>query len=222
MILAMGDQTRLRSSEDEAWLSELRRYSWRISEALGGAALTPDIEFVSFLRARSRFGFLTFGPVTVDVQVVEDLLERTHPRGSGTERNGGPGVAESYVRWTNLLYEEVRRSGRKRTDELHFLLSFMRWKEGLPARVFAELGVTPEQVESYARSLRVGEATPSERLLSTEEAAQYFGVHVQTVRSWIRSGKLPASRLAGQKSIRIKESDLRAVLEPIDPSQFED
>lgn len=43
-------------------------------------------------------------------------------------------------------------------------------------------------------------------------------MHVQTVRAWIRAGKIPAARLAGQKSIRIRESDLKQVLEPIDPA----
>jgi len=33
----------------------------------------------------------------------------------------------------------VRRSGRSRIDELHFLLAFMRCNEGLPKRVFGEL-----------------------------------------------------------------------------------
>jgi excisionase family DNA binding protein len=60
------------------------------------------------------------------------------------------------------------------------------------------------------------------RLFSPEEAAAYLNVHVQTVRAWIRSGKLPASRLAGLKSIRIREADLEKVLEPIEPTETRD
>ena len=94
----------------------------------------------------------------------------------------------------------------------------MRFNEGLSSRVFGELGVTAAQVEEYADQLTAGKPGSSGstgRLLSTEEAAEYYGVHVQTVRSWIRAGKLPASKLAGQKSIRIRESDLDRVLEPM-------
>jgi excisionase family DNA binding protein len=55
-----------------------------------------------------------------------------------------------------------------------------------------------------------------ETLYSPEDVARYLGVHVQTVRGWIRSGRLPARRLAGQRALRIRESDVEAVLEPLD------
>ena len=55
-----------------------------------------------------------------------------------------------------------------------------------------------------------------EKLYSPEEVASYLGVHVQTVRSWIRSGRLPARRLAGQRALRIREVDIEHVLEPLD------
>jgi excisionase family DNA binding protein len=86
----------------------------------------------------------------------------------------------------------------------------------LPARIFSELGVTPEQVEAYVESAaRTPGLSVDERLYSPEEVAEYLGVHVKTVRSWIRSGKLPASRLAGQRALRVRASDLARVLEPV-------
>jgi excisionase family DNA binding protein len=106
-------------------------------------------------------------------------------------------------------------------DELHFLLAFMRSGEGLPARVFGELGVTPEEVENFARSGKQRDAG-AEKLYSPEEAAEYLGVHVQTVRGWIRTGRLPASRLTGQRALRIKASDLLSVLEPVQPEVEQD
>jgi len=53
--------------------------------------------------------------------------------------------------------------------------------------------------------------------LSPEDAAEALGIHVQTVRAYIRSGKLPALRLAGERAIRIRRSDLETVLEPLVP-----
>ncbi|MCC7363525.1 MAG: helix-turn-helix domain-containing protein [Dehalococcoidia bacterium] len=103
-------------------------------------------------------------------------------------------------------------------------MGFLHWDEGLPARVFGELGVSVADVERYIREASTPLArrdSASGRLFSTDEAAEHLGVHVQTIRSWIRSGKLPAARLAGMKSIRIRESDLEAVLEPIKPSEVE-
>ena len=197
---------------------------WEIAAELDYAPLTPDIDFVAYLASLSRFGFFSFGPVTIDAAVVEDVLLKTAPRGEGGPEH--PPVTDEYVEFTNLLWEQIRRSGKRTIDELGVLLAFMRWGKGLPARVFGELGVTAEDVEQYARELSAGRTAttlrPVERLLSTEEAAEYYGVHIQTVRSWIRSGKLPASKLAGQKSIRIRESDLQAVLEPMEPSELDD
>jgi excisionase family DNA binding protein len=86
----------------------------------------------------------------------------------------------------------------------------------LPARVFGELGVTPEQVELYARD-RGAQPVQLEKLYSPEEAAEYLNVHVQTVRGWIKSGRLKARRLAGQRALRITASDLMSVLEPVEP-----
>ena len=55
--------------------------------------------------------------------------------------------------------------------------------------------------------------------LSPEEAAETLGVHVQTLRAYVRSGKLPALRLAGERAIRIRRSDLDKVLEPVQPEK---
>jgi excisionase family DNA binding protein len=80
--------------------------------------------------------------------------------------------------------------------------------------------VTPEQVEDYARLGREPGTAVPEKLYSPEEAAEYLGVHVQTVRTWIRSGRLRASRLAGQRALRIRARDLESVLEPVDPNDL--
>src|SRR5690606_7338558 len=108
-----------------------------------------------------------------------------------------------YVRFSQRLMSEVRRTGARRVDELHFLLAFMRTGEGVPGRVFGELGVPAEAVEAYAHALKRGDATAEspERLYSPEDAAEYLGVHVQTVRAWVRSGRLRAARLAGKRAL---------------------
>ena len=49
------------------------------------------------------------------------------------------------------------------------------------------------------------------------QAAEALGVHVQTLRAYVRSGRLPALRLAGERAIRIRRSDLEKVLEPVQP-----
>jgi excisionase family DNA binding protein len=169
-----------------------------------------DKIFLAFLRVNSRFGIFSFGPITIHVPTVEAAVEES-------VRSSVPsGGLASMVMLSDIIQAEVKRGGGRRVDELHLLLAFMRIGMGVPARVFGELGVTPQQVEEFARN---GDSTrvQMEDLFSPEEAAVYLKVHVQTVRDWIRTGRLKASRLAGQRSLRIRASDLQSVLEPLEP-----
>jgi len=198
---------------DDAFLRNLNRELDAEAIRLSAAQETLDLYFLVYLRHLARFGFFTFGPITIDVRLVEDLVERTIPRGSD---GGAPPWSDDLVAFSGRLVQEVSRSGRRRMDELHFLMAFLNTTEGLPGRVFGELGVTSEMVEAYIR--RVQSARPVlEELYTPEEAAAYLNVRVQTVRSWIRSGRLKAKRLAGQRSLRISTTDLQSVLEPIEP-----
>ncbi len=201
---------------DDRFLRETQLEARRIIREIGSPYATLDIMFLAYLLRTSQFGFFTFGPVTIDTRMIEDIVRRTSPRGAE-----GPSIYDdSFIRFSRTLIDEVRRSGRNRVDELHLLLAFMRSGEGLPGRVFSELGVTPQQVEQYVETRRRGGSDGDlEQLFSPEEAADYLGVHVQTVRGWIRSGRLPASRLTGQRALRIRASDLRRVLEPIVPDE---
>lgn len=195
----------------DRFLEELGLASAREAERLGSPAITLDIQFLVFLRRFSRFGFFRFGPLSVDVSLIEDLVERTVDRGAS---EGAPAVSDDLVAFSRQVAQETQKLGRKRIDELAYLLAFMRWRDGIPGRVFGELGVSPEAVERFARDQALPE---QEKLYSPEEAAEYLGVHVQTVRGWIRSGRLRASRLTGQRALRIRAGDLNSVLEPVDP-----
>ncbi len=183
---------------------------------LGSDAITVDLQFLVFLERYARFGYFHFGPISIDVRLIRDIVEREMHRGGESRAV----MDDDMVRFSRMLIAEASRSGGPRIDELHYLLAFMRWKEGLPGRVFGELGITPDQVEEYARSGREPQPALPEKLYSPEEAAEYLGVHVQTVRGWIRSGRLKASRLAGQRALRIRSSDLESVLEPVDPGDL--
>ena len=188
----------------------------KIKNAYGDVgSIDVDLLFLAFLQQESRFGFFTFGPLTIDVRIVEDIYARTYERLTDPDQPRGftPGARRYFA----LLAEEVARSSSRMPDQLHFLLAFMRSPDGLPARVFGESGIAPSQIEAYATQRAQPDAAPQQPLYSPEEAAEYLGVHVQTVRVWIREGKLPASRLLGQRALRIREADLARVLEPVEP-----
>ncbi len=215
------------ASRPPAFLRAIREEAADLAHELGDVPINVDMEFLGFLRVMSSFGVFRYGPITIAVAPVEAAFRRDY------EISGPPGVPEAgrafaatgadvhdfFTRaWLN-----ARAKDHKSVSELDYLLAFMECESGLPRRVFSELGISPDQVRAFAE--REGSGTQvaggTERLYSPEEAANYFGVRVETVRSWIRSGKLPAARLAGLKSIRIRERDLAAVLEPIQPGDIQ-
>ncbi len=178
-----------------------------------GCEATLDLFFLCYLRRMARFGYFSVGPITIDVRLIEDLVERTVKPGRP------PTLSDDYIRFSQVLMQEVRRSGRTRIDDLHLLLALMRCQEGLPARVFGELGVTPEQIERILSEPAAATAPLAERLMTPEEVAEHLRVHVQTVRAWIRAGTLPARRVAGLRALRIRASDVEKLLQPLNGSE---
>ena len=196
-------------------LGPLSDLSNRVGKSLNDPQGHVDHIFLAFLYLGSRFGKFTYGPITIDVAVVEDRVTSLHARPPGPLPSVQPPGHASVGRFIRALGRERAAGGRRVIDELHVLLALMRCNEGVPAEVFGELGVTPEAVEAFSRD--GAPAHGSRRFLSPEEVATMLGVHVKTVRGWIRTGKLPASRLAGQRALRVRESDIDALLQPVDP-----
>ena len=81
----------------------------------------------------------------------------------------------------------------------------------------AELARTPWRERAPERP-QGAEAPPTKGFFTPDEAAEFLGLHIQTVRGYVRSGKLPASRVAGERAIRIRRQDLLGLLEPVAPS----
>ncbi len=48
--------------------------------------------------------------------------------------------------------------------------------------------------------------------------AKKYNCHPNTLRNWMQSGKLPATRF-GDRMIRVRESDLQALLQPYENGQ---
>src|SRR6185437_1512720 len=132
---------------DDRFLNSLHLEAAAEADRLG-IQMSVDLQFYIFLRRFSRFGYFTFGPITIDVRLVGDLVERTAKHIDPAERR----FEDDSVQFSLLVIDELRRSDQQRVDELHLLLAFMRFPDGLPARVFGELGVPPEQVEEFARA----------------------------------------------------------------------
>jgi len=53
----------------------------------------------------------------------------------------------------------------------------------------------------------------TERWLTVAEIVELLKVHENTVRRWLRSGKLPGRAFGGRTGYRVRESDLMKFLE---------
>lgn len=198
----------------------------------GALEVTADDLLGGCLLAVARFGIVDLGSVVVDLDEL-GLLWRDDPAGSpaGLHR-------VSYSDQAVALFDQAARIARAALParsslptppvriadlmaavafdqrglcgelQMRFGVTSKLWRAGLARQTPLEEDASPVPVDVAVRP-------PDREYLSPEDAAQTLGVHVQTLRAYIRSGKLPALRLAGERAIRIRREDLAKVLEPL-------
>lgn len=59
--------------------------------------------------------------------------------------------------------------------------------------------------------------TPTDRYLTVAQVAELVSTSEATVRRWIRSKRLKAHKVRGLQSVRIRESDVHALMVPNAP-----
>ncbi len=127
--------------------------------------------------------------------------------------------------------EEAWRLGSRLTRSAHLVLGLAASGQGSLPRLMASRGVTIEALRERVRravaAMLEPEPSPQadaaahatggigQAFFTVDQAADFLGVHHQTLRGYIKGGKLPAYRLAGEKVLRIKREDLMALLEPV-------
>ena len=96
--------------------------------------------------------------------------------------------------------------------------SSMEWRSALSK--WQPISLEKREADS---EISAGRKSPTElnkkQFFSPDEAAEFLDVHTQTIRGYIRTGKLPALRLAGERALRIQRNDLLALLEPYKPEE---
>jgi excisionase family DNA binding protein len=187
----------------------------------GADEVTPDHILLGCLRAISRFGIATLGPWSLDLETlgVDWIRQPDGPR---------PKVA--YSQEAVDLFDRAARiaksSGDTGVSVNHLLAAFAAEEGGLMGELKRAHGIASASWRAAVARIGAGESngsklpTGSEKdgareYLTPEEAAEALGIHVQTMRAYIRSGRLPAFRLAGERAIRILRTDLEKVLEPL-------
>jgi excisionase family DNA binding protein len=182
----------------------------------------PDHLLLGCLRAVSRFGIATVGPWDLDLEALGIDWSR-QPDGPR------PKVAfsQEVVNLLDRAAQIAKAAGEPGVGANHLLAAFANEEGGLMGQLkgahgigsaswraaVAQLGFA--QVHGAMANRTELETRRVRDYLTPEEAAEELGVHVQTMRAYIRSGRMPAFRLAGERAIRILRADLEKVLEPV-------
>jgi excisionase family DNA binding protein len=196
-----------------------------LAKERGLQEVTADELLLGCLRAISQFGIVQLGDWTIDLEALGvDWLSRP-------EQNGLKVVYSQTVVNIFDLAARIARSDESGIHVEHLLVAFAAEDTGLMSELKRTHGITSggwraaiarlplRRADGRAKESRDGSSRTEivRDYLSPEEAADGLGVHVQTLRAYVRSGKLPALRLAGERAIRIRRADLDKLLEPVLP-----
>jgi excisionase family DNA binding protein len=189
----------------------------------GEAEVAPDHILLGCLRAISRFGIATIGPWSLDLESLGvDWVSQ--PDGPKPKVAYSQGAVDLFDRAAGIS----RSTGETGVNIYHLLAAFATEETGLMADLKHTHGITSATWRAAIARLASPEpngAKPEAAnkvprdFLTPEEAAEALGIHVQTMRGYIRSGRLPAFRIAGERAIRIRRIDLDKLLEPLNPDQ---
>jgi excisionase family DNA binding protein len=187
----------------------------------------PDHLLLGCLRAISRFGIATLGPWDLDLEYlgIDWSRQADGPRPKVT-------FSKQVVELLDRATQIARSAGDPVAGVTHILAAFANEEGGLMGQLkrshgiasaswraaVAQLGFGPtgfSQINDTKANQVKAEPNRTREYLTPEEAAEELGVHVQTMRAYIRSGRMPAFRLAGERAIRILRADLGKVLEPV-------
>lgn len=195
--------------------------------------VTRDDLLVGLLQVIARFDIVQIGPLTIDLEEFEeglkDHIEKTDK------------IKVAYSSNAAAVFEKAAYIARKDNSSkvalVHLLVAFACEDNELMAQLKEKYGISgmewrsalskwqPVSLEKTEPSSKIGAENKftmefnEKQFFSPDEAAEFLGVHTQTVRGYIRTGKLPALRLAGERALRIQREDLLALLEPYKPEK---
>ena len=195
--------------------------------------VTRDDLLVGLFQVIARFDIVQIGPLTIDFEELGEPLK------DDTGKTNKQKVA--YSSDTVAVFDRAAHIARKdnssKVELVHLLVAFAYEDSGLMAQLKEKYGISgmewrsalskwqPISLEKTEPSSKIGAGSKStmefkeKQFFSPDEAAEFLGIHTQTIRGYIRTGKLPALRLAGERALRIQREDLLALLEPYKPEE---
>lgn len=185
--------------------------------------ITADDLLLGCLRCVSQFGIAEIGMWSIDLEALGfDWLA------IGEEKRHKVTYSQEVVDVLDQAAIIARASESPVVRAQDLLVAYAGRDSGLMGRLKKEFRFTNAQWRAAVAGLTVmaeeksgatpaaGKAaqSPEREYLTPEQAAETLAIHVQTLRAHVRSGKLPALRLAGERAIRIRRSDLEKIFEP--------
>lgn len=191
---------------------------------------------MGLFEAVARFGIVRIGPLTIDLETLgqvpgealPDQADKTQPKVAYSS-----GAVSVFERAAHI----ARKDNSPNVELVHLLVAYAYEDNGLMAQLKEKYAISsvewrsalsqwqPISAKQRQADSEIGAARkPSmefdqKRFFSPDEAAEFLNVHTQTIRGYIRTGKLPALRLAGERALRIQRDDLLALLEPFKPEE---
>ena len=201
------------------------------------AEVSRDDLLIGLLQTVARFDIVQIGEITIDLEE----LEEPHPEVSEDDAGRADKQKVAYSPKASAVFDRAARIAKRDNSSkigiAHLLVAFANEDNAVFARLKEKYGVSgvkwrsalsrwqPESPAKIATSSKVGSETKSPKELNEkmfftpDEAAVFLDVHPQTIRGYIRTGKLAALRLAGERALRIQRNDLLALLEPYKPEE---
>ena len=204
-------------------MSAALKFSIGRAKTKGQMEVSADDLLIGCLYAISRFGAVELGGWVIDLEEF------------GVDWTVAQPKSEAKLSYSDRVVEILDRAavlskleGAPKIGVDHLLACFAGETGGMMGTLRERYGIdsvhwraaaarlaSAGEVEAAGESVPARDPVPAREYLSPEEAAEFLGVHVQTLRGYIRSGKLPAMRIAGERVIRIRRSSLEALLEPL-------
>jgi excisionase family DNA binding protein len=191
--------------------------------------VTPDDLLIGSLRAISRFGIASIGPWDLDLEAlgVDWMLQPDGIQPKVTYSQEAVGIFDRAA-------QIAKSTGDRIVGVNHLLAAFASEETVVMGELKRKHGITSASWRAAVAQIgrdelsddkppRSPDPVKGEReYLTPEEAAQLLGIHVQTMRSYIRTARVPAFRMAGERAIRIRRSDLDKILEPLETEKGEE
>ncbi len=215
----------------ENLVSQAVKYALKHAKGRESQTVTRDDLLFGILQAIARFEIVKIGPLLIDFEEIKENSEN--------HVNSIDNIKVTYSSKTSAVFDKaasVARQDNSSTVEIvHLLASFSNEDNELMVNLKKKYNISSmtwrsallqfestafEEIRSSSRNMhrkKYIDGFEQKQLFSPDEAAVFLGLHTQTIRGYIRTGKLPALRLAGERALRIQRKDLITLLEPYNP-----